>query len=116
MTTDTRTEPTLTEIVRPMNKMLRWTLVPLLAIAMLGVAQPAQAQDGEEEAATTFEQDLDTFWADARTSCGCLRPLGAPQVRLQCTSASCVCSSDLSGRFLHKVTLHCFPHQARVGA
>jgi outer membrane beta-barrel protein len=67
MTSETRTEPTLTEIVRPMNKMLRWTLVPLLALATLGVAQPAQAQNAEEGAAPTFEQDLDTFWADARS-------------------------------------------------
>lgn len=65
--TQETTENSPMETVRPMMKLLRWTTVLSLVIACSAVASPSFAQGAEEdEAAPTFAEDLDTFWAEQR--------------------------------------------------
>lgn len=68
-TTFETTEHTPTETVRPMMKLLRWTLVLACALAAFGTSADAFAQEeaaAGDEAAPTLEEDLDTFWAEQR--------------------------------------------------
>lgn len=60
-------DSSLTETVRPMMKLLRWTTVLALAVVSTGVAAtPAFAQEAGAEEAPTLEGDLDSFWAEQR--------------------------------------------------